>query len=242
MTACNLQQRIESYIASALLTYAKAAQAITVQFAIYNNTGSSLTVKVATGYASSQDNFGTVTSDLAATNMQAISNGSAGVVAYTLSPNVNLANGYQVQLQFGGGLNAGSGYVDIGFADIRVTAGVSTGTNAVPPPPELRTAQSEMAYCHRYFFDAANGGSTPAWNMYNYAGGAATLAQAFFTTLPVPMRATPTFTTRNVTGAGVTTAFNGATALSVISINWSFTTSGAGGFGGSWNFTASAEL
>ena len=197
MTACNLQQRIESYIAASLLTYSKGLQAVTVQFAIYNNTGSSLTVKLATGYASVQDNFGSVTADLAATSMQTITNATAGIVAYTFTPgSASLANGYQVQLQFVGGLNAGSGYVDIGFADIRVTAGGSTGTNASPPPPEVRNIPTELTFCQRYWATSYGNGVAPG--AATRAGMISTGTQLFgsFTNtgtvpFPAPMRAAP---------------------------------------------------
>ena len=161
LTACTLQQRMESYVAAHLLTNAKAAQAITVQWTIYNNSGASITPKIATGYASAQDNFATVDSDLAATSLQTIANGALGVVAYTFTPSANLYLGYQVQLQLGGALNGSSGYIDISQADIRITAGLSTGLNNSPPTPVLRPIQTELAWSQRYFYTSYPNGTAP---------------------------------------------------------------------------------
>lgn len=154
LTACNLQQRIESYVAAArLLTNAIGSQPLLFQVAIYNNTGATLTVSLATGYASARDNFGTVTGDLAATSLTTIANGTLGVINYVFSPSTSLTNGYQVQLQFGGGLNASSGYVDIGQADLRVAMPwMATGIQNYVPPPELRPLDRELLFCQRYFF------------------------------------------------------------------------------------------
>lgn len=207
MTACNLQQRIESFIAANLLTYAKGLQAVTVQFAIYNGTTGSITPQIAAGYASAQDNFGTVTSDLAATNLQSISSSTAAIVAYTFTPgSVNLANGYQIKLLFGGGLNAASGFVDIGFADIRVTAGVSTGLNSTPPPAEIRTTASETLFCQRYYWQTLANFSPAA----NAAGASNTFP--FLLRFPTPMRATPTVGNSFSGASNCSTAIQGTNA------------------------------
>ncbi|WP_127078331.1 hypothetical protein [Rhodomicrobium lacus] len=151
LTACTLQQRIESYLSAALLTYALAAQPVTVQFAVYNGTSAAITPKIATGYASTRDNFGTVTADLAATNLQPIAAGATGVVSYTFVPNGNIANGLQIQLQFGAALNAASGYVRVGRADVRATPGIAAGLNGAPPLPEILDPSTEVQLARRYY-------------------------------------------------------------------------------------------
>lgn len=197
MTACAFVHRIESYIAAQLLNADKSAQPVTTQFTIFNNTGAVITPQIALGYASAQDNFSTVTSDLAATNLQTIANGSRGAVSYTYVPNTALASGLQVQLLFGGALNAASGYVDISFADIRATPGVATGLNANPPSPEMREVQAELAFCQRYVQKSYPQGVSPGTNQ---GAGGQTLAVsapssgAMTWPLSVTMRAAPTVT------------------------------------------------
>jgi hypothetical protein len=154
MTALNLTHRIESYDAVKLLGYAKTLQPVLWQNAIYNNSGGSFAPQLTTGFASAQDNFTTVTADLAATNMQTVSNTTAAVTAYGFTPSITAAqmsNGYQAQIKFGGALNAASGYVDISLADLRAAAGLGTGTVASPPPAEIRNISEETAICQRYF-------------------------------------------------------------------------------------------
>ena len=109
--------------------------------------------------------------DLAATSLQSIANGTLGVVAYTFTPNANLANGYQVQLQLGGALNGSSGYVDISQADIRVTAGLSTGLNNSPPTPELRPISAEMPFCQRYLSKSYSQSVAPGASITAGEGG-----------------------------------------------------------------------
>ena len=193
LSACTLQQRIESYVAALMATAAKGAQTVTVQFQVYNATGASITPKIAAGYASAQDNFTTVTADLAATNLQTIANGATGLLAYTFTPSsTNFANGYQIQLQFGGALNASSGYVDVTLADIRVTPGVSVGLNSAPPLPELRDVSYEINHCQRYFVQHTSVGN------YNYFGSGyfvSSTQMRFGVLFPNQMRVNPTLTT-----------------------------------------------
>ncbi|WP_127076019.1 hypothetical protein [Rhodomicrobium lacus] len=182
LTACTLQQRIESYLSAQLLTYALVAQPVTVQWVVYNGTATAITPKIAAGYASARDNFGTVTSDLDATNLQPIAAGAAGVVSYTFTPGVSIANGLQIQLQFGPALNAASGYVQIGRADIRASPGIATGPNSAPPPPETRDPAIEKTLAARYY------STVPA----NLLSNGATAFGGCVVTVPIQMRAAPT--------------------------------------------------
>ncbi|WP_127076142.1 hypothetical protein [Rhodomicrobium lacus] len=182
LTACTLQQRIESYLSAQLLTHALAVQPVTVQVAVYNGTSAAITPKIATGYASARDNFGTVTANLPPTNLQTIPAGASGIVSYTFVPNVNIANGLQIQLQFGSALNAASGYVQIGRADIRATPGIAVGINSAPPPPETRDPATEKTLAARYY-------STVPANLLS--NGAAPFGGCVVT-VPIQMRAAPT--------------------------------------------------
>lgn len=150
-TSATIKQRIESYDAARLLGPNKNAMAITVQFTIVNKSGASITPQIATGYASAQDNFGTVTSDLAATNLQSIPNGSVGIVAYTFVPSVNIVNGYEIQLLFGSALAGTGDYVEVTDADIRLTPILPTGLCSFPPPAEGRSIAQELINCQRHY-------------------------------------------------------------------------------------------
>jgi Collagen triple helix repeat (20 copies) len=189
LTGCTVRQRVESFMAAEFLALGKpATNPVTVQFAIYNATGASITPQISTAYPTARDNFGAMTNDIAATNLQAIANNTLGVVAYTFSPNQNCANGYEITLSFGGALNGASGYVDIGQADVRPAPGVAIGLTATPQPPELRPIGTETMFCMRYYFAAAERWIF-SWLTKFPAGQATIVGTAYF---PVPMRQSPT--------------------------------------------------
>ena len=155
LNICTVQQRIESYIAAELLKGPTGTQAVTIQFAVFNKSGATLTAQIATDYATAQDNFTSVTNDLAATNLQAIANNTSAIVAYTYTPSANIANGLQVRLLLGNALTSGTGfggsvYVDISQASISSTPGVATGQNSSPPTAAMRPIGEELLLCQRY--------------------------------------------------------------------------------------------
>jgi hypothetical protein len=198
LTALTLSQRIESFIAAQLTTKTKGAVPITIQFTIFNSTGAAITPTLATQCAGAQDNFSTTTNDLTTVNLQSIPNNTAVTVCYSFTPSIpgSIGLGYQVQLGFGGALNASSGFVDISFADIRVTPGLSTGQNANPPPVESRAIWTEFSFCRRYFATSYENGTAPGTaTAKGLVGGAATSTTADFggvVLFPVSMRAEPT--------------------------------------------------
>jgi hypothetical protein len=191
MTGIFLRQRIESFNAAQLLANNKTAIPVTVQFLVVNKTGALIQPTISTSWPTSPDAFGTMTADLAVTNLQSIPDNTAAVVAYTFTPNVNCINGYQVSLGFGGGLNttASGHYIDVGQADIRPAPGVALGLTASPPLPELRPIAVELSSCLRHFF------ASPPGFVFIYvgaAGGVGTYAIASATAFfPVPMRVAP---------------------------------------------------
>ena len=232
---------IESYLAAKL-----KGRTFTVQFEFSNHSNVSVTPKLTTYYPGSQDNYGTCpgagcTTDLSAVSFQACASGSTCLEALTETASASLANGYEIDIDFGNNWANASYYLVMSEADLRLTPGLATGLNSAPPPPEMRPIFAELLFNQRYFYDAANGGTSPVWNYYSYAGGAATLGAWAVTTLPTIMRSVPNVVSRNVTGTGNTTSFN-APSVTVAAINWSATESGAGGFGATFNFTASSEI
>jgi len=258
LTACTLQQRIESFVASELISTA-GAQPITVQWTILNASGGSITPQVRVSYATAQDNFAAVTDELAATNLQTIANGILATVAYTFQPSnyANPQNGYQVQLQFGGQLNAASGSVYVSLADIRLTPGVATGINNNPPPPEQRPTGIELPFCQRYFVSSYSGVAPGTANSASRDSpniGSATVASgATFWFEPLTMRASPTVVVYSYTGAagkvssnsGSDFAANSAASVAASTGVFFYNNSGGTLSGASsflFNYTASAEL
>ena len=128
-------QPIESSVAAPL-----AGQTVTVQFQYKQTSGSSITPKVSTCYASSQDVFSTCTGDLSATSITSCATATWCTESYTFAVSASATNGYQVTFDCNTALTAAQACW-ITAADIRVTPGVATGVNANPPPPELRPIQ-----------------------------------------------------------------------------------------------------
>ena len=160
-----LFQRIESYAAVEMFSKYGAAIPVTIQFTIYNGTSSTITPQIATAYPSARDNFATITTDLSATNLQSIPAGTIVTVAYTYIPSTFMWRGFEVILSFGSQLAGTSGYVDIGYADIRATPGIPTGLNNSPPPPEIRPIGIELPFNQRYFQTSYALGVAPGTNL-----------------------------------------------------------------------------
>jgi hypothetical protein len=159
LTTCTLRGRIESLFAVNLLNKIKAGVPVTIQFTIFNNTGATITPQLATFFpTTTRDLFTTLTDDLVVTNLQSCPNGVATTVCFTYTPNASIGLGFEIDLLFGSSLNATSGFVDISFADVRVTPQAVTGLNSNPPPYETRAFKDELEYCQRYFETSYNMG------------------------------------------------------------------------------------
>jgi len=154
-TDTQVYQRIQSYDAAAL-----AGQQVTGQFTYTNNTGATNTPQIVGCYASSADNFGTCTADLAAVNMQACTNGSTCTEAYSFVASANAVNGYQITIDFGA-MNSNAKNVVISAADLRVTPAATTGTISTPPYPELAPIGAEYARDEVYFESSYDNGTAP---------------------------------------------------------------------------------
>jgi hypothetical protein len=192
-TDTTFAQRIESYISTPL-----AGATVTVQFQYKQDTGSAITPKISTCYASSTDNFGTCTSDLSSTSLTSCSSGTWCTEAYTLSVSANASKGYQVTLDCNTALS-GSQHCWTTANDIRVTPGVSTGVNSNPPPPELRPVAAELEFCHRYLFTFT--GTYPGgYGDDTSAAGLSTFGQFF--SFPAVMRVAPSV---SISGSWTTT-------------------------------------
>lgn len=127
-----------------------ASQTVTVQFQFKQDTGIAVTPKISTCFASATDNFTTCTADLASTSLTSCASGSFCTEAYTLAVSSSATNGYRVTIDCNTAMTAAQHCV-VGNAEIRVTPGVTTGINSLPPPPELRPITAEQEWCNRYF-------------------------------------------------------------------------------------------
>jgi hypothetical protein len=177
-------QRIESYVAGPLVN-----QTVTVQFYMQQNSGSAVTPKISTCYASAQDNFTTCTADLAATSLSSCASGTTCQQAYTFPVSASAVNGYQVAIDCNTALTSAQ-HCEIDAADIRATPGVATGVNTNPPPPELRPIQTELAFNQRYYVTSYGNGVTPGTaTIVGIVGGGASGSQIL---IPFPwMRVAP---------------------------------------------------
>jgi len=195
-TDTTVSQRIESYVASPL----GAGNAITIQFEYYQNTGSSVTPKLSTCYASSQDNFGTCTSDLSSTSLTSCASGGWCEEAYTFTPVSSASNGYAIMFDCNTAL-ASAQQCEIGRVDVRVTPNVTSGINSSPPYPEFRDPSDEASLDYRYFWSSYPLGTAPGtansvgnfWYQVESTNGENTRADLNLR-LPDPMRAAPTVT------------------------------------------------
>ncbi len=263
VTDVQIKQRIESLMAARF-----SGQTVTVQAQIYNNTGAAITPTLTVNRPTAQDNYASVATDVNAVGLQSCPNGQWTRVAYTFAANAAAYNGLEILFDFGNNFSASTKSIQITELDIRATPGVATGLNALPPPPELRPINIELAFCQRYFASSFLNGVAPADDsvQQNYSGPApaATLAQVSFIPFPVPMRATPamTFYSPNVgtpsagewsvdiggtwNAATATAIAGGGSAISALNFAVNVTLSGGLAvngcyvIGGSW--TASAEL
>lgn len=206
LTACTLQQRIESYVASEFFRPFGASQAVTIQWFIVNNSGADFTPQFAIQYANAQDNFSAVTSDIPATNLQLCPNGANTIVSYTFTPNsFDGINGMQVQLLLGGALNHATGNIAVAQADIRVTPLVPVGLNNIPPPAELRPLPIELMFCQRYLhLMSAAGAAVPTSSAF----GGWTSFTNMYINLPLKVRSRVPFNAITISNVAHFTAFD----------------------------------
>jgi hypothetical protein len=219
LTQVQFDQPIESFVAASL-----AGQQVTMQFIISNVTSSSIAPQFFVTYANSQDNFSSQTTILTG-SFQTIPSNNSVIVSYTFAMPSNASNGIDVAIQFGSGLNAASGNVFIGRADIRATPGVATGLNSTPPVPEVRPIAAELAFCQRYYETSYGNGIAPG--TATHAGIPVAVYGAFGVRFSVPKRAAPSISYWD----GVGNASKVSQLSSTVN-SWTdnITPSGAGGF------------
>jgi hypothetical protein len=211
-TGIKVAQRIESFVAAPF----SIGQSVTISFKYLQTTGSPVTPKVSTCFASATDNFTTCTADLASTSITSCADSTWCTEAYTFTPSANAVNGYEVTLDCGAAILAGKLCV-FGAPDIRLTPGVTTGVNSNPPLPELRPVQTELAFCQRYYFRRNSTSTTDHLSVIQ--GVSASAAFGHVLDLPVQMRTAGTVGISSFTHLSAYTAAGSATAITAAGSN-----------------------
>jgi hypothetical protein len=200
----------ESFTAAQL-----AGKTATFQLQWINNSGSSITPTIQTKYAGTQDNWSSPSIDLGAVNMQACTNTSTCTEAYTFAANASGNAGYEENIDFGNNFGAGANTLTLlGGFDLRATPGVSTGTNASPPVPEIRNSSSDIEWNQRFYEATYNNGvafgvATAAGEQDTMGGTNAFLLGAHFA---VQKRANPTITIYSPNSGSTGQCYNNAAA------------------------------
>jgi len=219
---------------------------------VYQNTGSAITPTLTIKHANAADNWSASTSDVSAVSLQSCASGAWTQVAYTFTAHVSSGNGVEVTLDFGSALNIASKQAITTNWDLRITPGVSTGLNAVPPLPELRSVMTEMQINQRYFqtsYDniAPGTAAVPAGCLAIAAYG--TLVR-FNMGYKQTLRADPTVTAYSTT-SGTSGVCYDATSASDVTVTlgyggqnsgYFYSNSATGGHEYLLHFTLSAEL
>jgi hypothetical protein len=107
------------------------------------------TPTITTKIAGATDNFGSLTTDLSTTNLQATTSGTDIRLSYTF-PVGSAYTGYEIDIDMGA-LSSGSKTFILAGWDFRATPGVATGLNSNPPPVEQPPVAVELARNQRYF-------------------------------------------------------------------------------------------
>lgn len=224
ITGATVRQRLESNIATLL-----KGQYVTVQFQIYNNGLSTFTPTITINRANAVDDFSAVTAVVASASLQACAAGYTKV-SYSFVNSTN-GDGLEVILNFGTALNAASGAIYVGDADIRL----GTEVQAV----EYKQTALTLVECQRYY-EISEGNSA----MFH---GDVTNSGSYYAQVPfkVTKLIAPTVTPSNVTIEGAA-SFDTASPT-IVATKYGFkgtksclATSGDRGFNFAW--TASAEL
>jgi hypothetical protein len=238
VTGLKLRFVVESYDVAKL-----AGKICTFQLQLVNNTGGTITPQISTKFPTAQDNWSGSTADLSATSMQAVSNGATATLAYAFTMSASATNGYEIIVDLGNNFSTSGKSVTIGGGfDLRATPTATVGLIASPPTPEIRSAQTDFAWCERYIQATYDNGVAPAsatnvglvqLYTYYYVGG----WYAIYVSVPfrTRMRVAPTLSQWDNTGAAGAFAFQGIGQTG-------FQALAPGAAGGAFHYLADASL
>lgn len=254
VTTTAIAQRIESYLCSQFdESGAFGFQSITVSLSILNLTGSSITPTFTVSYANSQDNWASSTNIVTSANLQTVANSTQAILQYTFAAVSGVANGLQVQWNFGSSMNGSGKNIFVTAADIRVNPGATVGAPVSPVFIfEPRDISSDLTLCRRYFV-AFGASSSSASGIASGVQNSSTTAN-IVVPLPNAMRIAPTGITISstshfniYTGSGGTSAITGLTYVGSSVDRCTVQATGASGLTGGFStylqsISASAQL
>ncbi len=147
VTDVKLRFVIESYDIAPL-----AGVQVIFQIAIANATGSTKTPTLAAKFPTAQDNWAASTQDLAAVNLQPITNGGGTILSYSWTLSASAINGYELIVDLGPIINGQTMTVAGGYdlRQVQLGAPVAPGLVSSPPIPEIRTTESDEAWCKKF--------------------------------------------------------------------------------------------
>lgn len=204
VTDITVKQRIESYDAAYLTngndTGPPVTINVTVQLAITNNTGNTVTPLLTIKVPSSADNWSSgLTTIVNGVSMQSVASGGHATLAYCFtSSNGQVSNGIEVTFDFGNNFGTSGQNLFFYSPDIRATPGTPVGLVSSPPLPEFINTQAQLAWCQRFFY-SFGGALTANWAIGG--GDNITTAATYVFQNPVPMRVAPTGITFNGTAS-----------------------------------------
>ena len=154
---------IVRFVVESLSSGVLGTQVSTFQMYVANSTGGTVTPTIQTKYPQTTTDTwtGTPVIDLAATNLQACTNTSLCLEAYSLTVNNNSLLGYEVNVDLGNNFSTNGKSVTIEDFDFRATPGVATGLNANPPPFEMRDPTTDTAWNQRFYQASYDNGVAP---------------------------------------------------------------------------------
>lgn len=161
-----------------------------------NNTGVTVTPTIQTRFPATQDSWGSPSTDLSVTNMQACVNNASCTEAYTLAVSASAKQGYEENIDFGNNFSSsGASMTLAGGFDFRAAPTAVTGLTAAPQTPEVRDAASDRLWNQRFYETSYENGVLPGTatrNGMQNCGAVASTTELFSVNFRAPKRADPT--------------------------------------------------
>lgn len=182
---------------------ALAGQRVCFQIPVKNSTGGTINPTITVKHPSAADNYTSSTTDVSAQALGSLTTGSDTVFAYAWDAPAGSNLGISITVDWGNNFSTNGKFIEIGGGfDCRAYPAPATGVVTNPPIPEVRDAQSDIAWNQRFFEASYDNGLTPGAvstngeSRSNLVDGLSSATRAF--TMGVqyitPKRAVPTVT------------------------------------------------
>jgi|SRR6185437_11692931 len=145
-----------------------AGRVVVFQATINNNSGVAIAPTLTVKHLNSSDSGVAApwtggspagnTTDINAQALQTCGNGAKTTVSWSWTASSAFGNGAWISLDFGAGLNAASGNIQIGDFDIRLAPAAVAGGQSYVPIPEFRSLSVEQEVCYRFLPVWGSGG------------------------------------------------------------------------------------